>query len=90
MANRMANNMGGAPAPAPAPPPLPTAAAFFVAVDGAQTGPHPMDALRQQVAAGTLTPDSLVWKQGMPAWTPAVQVPELAALFAASPPPLPH
>jgi hypothetical protein len=88
----MANSMGGAPAPAPAagPPPLPTAAAFFVAVAGAQTGPFPMDALRQQVTSGTLTQDSLVWKQGLPAWTPAAQVPELAALFSASPPPLPH
>ena len=90
MANRMAGAMGGAPAPAGGPPPLPTQAAFFVALNGAQTGPHVMDVLRQQVAAGTLTQDSLVWKQGMPAWTPAVQVPELAALFAASPPPLPH
>lgn len=91
MANRMANSMGGAPAGAPAggPPPLPAQSAYFVAVSGAQTGPHGLDALRQQAATGTLTRESLVWMQGMPAWTPAAQVPELAALFAASPPPLP-
>ena len=87
MANRMAGSMGGAPAGAP--PPLPAQTAFFVAVNGAQTGPHGLDVLRQQAASGSLTRESLVWMQGMPAWTPAAQVPELAALFASSPPPLP-
>jgi membrane protease subunit (stomatin/prohibitin family) len=87
MANRMANQMGGAPAGGP--PPLPAQTAFFVAVSGAQTGPFGLDVLRQQAASGALTRESLVWMQGMPAWTPAAQVPELAPLFAASPPPLP-
>jgi hypothetical protein len=41
------------------------------------------------VADGSLTRDTLAWKQGMAAWTPAGEVPELAALFAAAPPPLP-
>jgi hypothetical protein len=48
-----------------------------------------MDSLRQQAADGSLTRDTLVWKQGMAAWTPAAHVPELAGMFAASPPPLP-
>jgi hypothetical protein len=60
-----------------------------VAVGGAQTGPHDMDALRAHVAAGTLTRETLVWKQGMAAWTPASGVAELASLFPATPPPLP-
>jgi membrane protease subunit (stomatin/prohibitin family) len=87
MAGRMASAMNGAPAAAP--PPLPASASFFVALDGKQTGPHGMDALHQQAAAGSLTRDTLVWKQGMAAWTRAADVPELAAVFAASPPPLP-
>ena len=34
-------------------------------------------------APGTLTPETLVWRHGMTGWTPAGQVPELAALFTA-------
>jgi membrane protease subunit (stomatin/prohibitin family) len=88
MANRMAASMGGAAAPV-GPPPLPAQPTYFVAVGGAQTGPHDMDALRAHVAAGTLTRETLVWKQGMAAWTAASGVPELASLFPATPPPLP-
>ena len=49
-----------------------------------------MDDLRQRAASGAITPETLVWKQGMAAWTPASQVDELSPLFAsAAPPPLP-
>jgi hypothetical protein len=36
-----------------------------------------------------LTRETLVWAQGMANWVPAGQVPDLAALFAHAPPPLP-
>jgi membrane protease subunit (stomatin/prohibitin family) len=81
---------GTAPAPAPvAPPPIPGAVSFFVAVNGQQTGPFDLPTLQGQVAGGTLTRDSLVWKQGMAAWAKAGEQPELASLFASMPPPLP-
>jgi membrane protease subunit (stomatin/prohibitin family) len=81
---------GGAPAPAAGgPPPLPQAATFFVALEGKQSGPHGMDELRQQAGTGALTPETLVWKHGMAAWTPASQVDELGPIFASVPPPLP-
>lgn len=89
MAQQMAQAMSGGQPGGAAPPPVPQAGMFFVAVNGQQTGPHPMDALRQQVASGGIVRETLVWKQGMPAWAPASEVPELAALFAAAPPPLP-
>lgn len=91
MAQQMANAMSGqgAAQPAGGPPPLPQQAAYFVAVDGQQSGPHAMDALRQQAGAGALTRDTLVWKQGMAAWSPAGQVDELSQIFGAVPPPLP-
>jgi membrane protease subunit (stomatin/prohibitin family) len=98
MGQQMAQSMGQAFAPQPggaaqggsaAPPPLPSQASYFVAVDGKQTGPHPIDEMRGQAAAGALTRDTLVWKQGMAAWTPAGQVDELASVFSAVPPPLP-
>jgi membrane protease subunit (stomatin/prohibitin family) len=68
------------------PPPLP---GYFVAVNGQQQGPHTQQALQQMVQQGTLTRDSLVWKQGMQAWTKAGEVAELSSLFATIPPPLP-
>jgi membrane protease subunit (stomatin/prohibitin family) len=90
MANQMANNMGGGGGGAAAgPPPIPTETSYYVAVNGAQTGPFPMSQLSQQAASGQLTKDSMVWKAGMPAWSAAGQVSELEAVFGAVPPPLP-
>lgn len=71
------------------PPPLPQGEQFFVALDGQQQGPFAVDALRQLVQSGRLGQQTLVWKQGMPAWTAANQVPALQSLFQAMPPPLP-
>lgn len=87
----------GSPAPAAAappgpavPPPLPGSfAPVHVAIDGAQAGPFGQNEVTAQIAAGRITRDSLVWRPGLAAWTPAAQVPDVAALFAAVPPPLP-
>ncbi|HUL56461.1 MAG TPA: GYF domain-containing protein, partial [Usitatibacter sp.] len=92
MGAQMMNNMGaaiGAPAGAGVPPPIPGAVMFHVAVNGAQAGPFDMNALQQQAASGQLTRASLVWRNGMPQWTKAGDVPELASLFANVPPPIP-
>jgi hypothetical protein len=78
-----------APAQAGGPPPLPSAPSFYVAMDGKQAGPFDLAALEHQAKNGLLLRSSLVWKQGMAAWTPAEAVPELQGLFAAMPPPLP-
>ena len=72
-----------------APPPLPGAAGFFVGIGRQQSGPFDMSALRQMAAAGQLRAETLVWKAGMPQWTPAEQVPEIAGILAQTPPPLP-
>jgi membrane protease subunit (stomatin/prohibitin family) len=74
--------------PAGTPPPIP-GAAYFVAIEGKQTGPFDLQTLTSQVAAGHLTQQSLVWTQGMAQWTPAGQVQALAGIFANVPPPLP-
>ncbi|MBN2445784.1 MAG: SPFH domain-containing protein [Phycisphaerae bacterium] len=91
MANQMGKAMAGGmqPQPGAAPPPLPQAAAFFVAINNQQSGPFDHNALQQYAASGQLTRETLVWKQGMPNWIPAGQVPDLQSLFASAPPPLP-
>jgi membrane protease subunit (stomatin/prohibitin family) len=75
-------------APAVAPPPIP-GSAYFVAIEGKQSGPFDMQTLASQAAMGHLTQQSLVWTQGMAQWTPAGQVQALAGFFANVPPPLP-
>lgn len=99
MAGQMASAMGAMgqqqpqyqqPQAAAAPPPLPQAAAYFVAAGGQQTGPFDAPTLAAMAANGQLTRDTLVWSQGMAAWTAAGQVPALANVFGAVPPPLPQ
>lgn len=85
----MAGMQGQAAAPPAAPPPIPGSATYFVAVGGQQTGPFDIQTLAAQATAGRLTPQTLVWTQGMSQWTAAGQVPGLAAIFANVPPPLP-
>jgi hypothetical protein len=60
---------------------------WYVAVDGAQQGPFAVNQVRAMVDANTITPDTLVWKKGMPEWIPLAKVPELKPV--AKPPPLP-
>lgn len=73
-----------------APPPLPSAApAWFYSSGGAQAGPASVADLAARVSSGEITRETLVWNQGLAAWTPAGQVGDLSSLFAATPPPLP-
>ena len=82
---------GNQPPPGPGtPPPSPfgqSSAQFFIHLRGEQKGPYGVDILQQGVSTGEFTTDTPVWRQGMQSWTPAGQVPELASLFQASPPP---
>jgi membrane protease subunit (stomatin/prohibitin family) len=91
MGQQLAGAMAqGAAAPAAAaPPPLPGQAGYFLGVNGQQVGPVAVADLPARIASGELTPDTLVWREGMAAWTRAGDVPEVNAAFPASPPPLP-
>jgi len=72
------------------PPPLPGQdAQWYLGVGGRQEGPLTTAALADQARSGALTPATLVWKAGMAGWTAAQEVPEVAAVFGAVPPPLP-
>lgn len=76
----------------PAPPPMqPTepVVQLFLFIDGQQYGPYDWQTCKQFVPTGQLTPQTMVWEQGMAAWTPAGQVPKLAALFAPVAPAMP-
>ena len=88
----MMNNMGQSIQSSINTPPPPPIVQFFVLVNGQQSGPFQLPQLQQLVATGQLTQQTYVWKQGMPQWALAGQVPELASLFnvgAGTPPPPP-
>lgn len=93
----------------PTPPPMPGAGGmtppavqqvpsvqYMMAVNGQQYGPFDMNQLSQMVTTGQFNAQTMVWTQGMSAWTPAGQVPALASLFGpptvapgSMPPPMP-
>jgi hypothetical protein len=92
MANQMSQAMGAAQsgaANAAAPPPLPGGNIYFASVGGQRVGPLGLDELGAKIKAGEITGKTLVWKQGMSAWTAAESVGELGSLLGAVPPPLP-
>ena len=94
MAESLRGGSGAAAQPqagAAGPPPLPQqdAPQWFLGIDGKQQGPLDTAGLRAAMQAGSLTGETLVWRQGMAAWTKAAEVPEVAAVLAAAPPPLP-
>ncbi len=91
IAGAMNNMMGGInqqTTPGAVPPPIP-AVAYHVAVNGQATGPFDISVLTQMAAAGQLTADSLVWKDGMAQWAKAGTVDELKNLFTNVMPPIP-
>lgn len=47
---------------------------FYYSLNGQQQGPVSEDELRQMVATGVLTPDTLVWREGMAEWQPLASV----------------
>lgn len=79
MANRITPQ---GPTMQPTPPPPPPPPAWHVVQAGQATGPFTLEDLTRAAQAGTLRGDTLVWTAGMAAWSPAVQVPQLAGLFA--------
>lgn len=70
------------------PPPL-NAITYFFAIGGQQVGPWNADQIKAAIAQSQITPETLAWKQGMANWTKASDIPELAGLFGATPPPVP-
>jgi uncharacterized protein (TIGR00266 family) len=50
---------------------------WWMAIDGHQVGPLGAEEVRSQLAGGSVTPRTLVWRSGMPGWKPLDEVPEL-------------
>ncbi len=71
------------------PPPLPGGTQWYAGLNGQQAGPFAEDALKDKIASGEISRDTLMWKQGMGNWEKAADINELASLLSSTPPPLP-
>jgi hypothetical protein len=92
MANQMMGNLGQGNAlaiPVAAPPPPPPQVAWHLVEGGQSVGPLSLGQLAEAVASGRLRPETLVWSAGMQGWRAAGELPQLAGLLSASPPPIP-
>ena len=89
LAGQMAQNLANQGAAGTTPPPVPTESSYYVAVNGAQTGPFTLTQLAQMAGSAEFTKESMVWKAGMAEWSSAGSVAELTSVFGAVPPPLP-
>lgn len=58
---------------------------WFYAQHNQQQGPVSIETLRGMLAGGTLSPQDLVWTQGMPDWLPASEIADLQIGHAGSP-----
>ncbi len=64
---------------------------WYIAQGGQSVGPMTLEELRQGLASGRYTAETMVFRQGMDGWTPAGRVPELAGTGggpAVPPPPV--
>ncbi len=73
----------------PPPIPQPTNIQFFVAVNGAQTGPYALASMAQMIGQNNISKETLVWAEGMANWDMAGNIAELSSLFGQIPPPIP-
>ena len=92
MVGVMGNALNGATGgQAATPPPLPNQVVYHIALAGGATELQDINKIKNGISNGTITKDTLCWKQGMSNWDKMGNVQELAQLFdnGATPPPLP-
>ena len=57
---------------------------WYYTMGGQQQGPAPLEHLKHWLTNGQLQPTELVWREGMPNWIAASQVPELQGIAPAA------
>lgn len=58
-------------------------------IDGQQCGPYTLKEFVDLIQQSRITPDTYVWKQGMPDWALAKDVADVAPNLSLQPPPTP-
>ena len=76
-----------------APPPLPLEEAdcrYYVGKNGKQAGPFDKNAIIGYIKKGSITKETLMWKEGMDGWKASGLFSEFEQLLKSTPPPLPE
>jgi membrane protease subunit (stomatin/prohibitin family) len=90
MANQLGKMMAAQQESSPgAPPPLPSSS-YYVGDNGAKRGPFDLNTITGFIQSGSVTRETLLWKQGMPSWEKAEAFGEFKTALQAAPPPLPE
>lgn len=84
MEGMMSNPADDSFSPDAVPPPVRPVSQVYLAIDNTQAGPFSEEELLKLIQNDLLKPDTLVWKAGMAAWTPASQVADVNKLFILS------
>lgn len=74
------------------PPPVMPQLIYHIAQSNGQSVQMDMNGIKENINNGTITKDTLCWKQGMTNWAKAGEIPEVSALFigGTTPPPIPN
>ena len=89
MANQLGKMLVTPPDVVPGSPPALPGETYFVGKNGTRTGPFDQQAIIGSIQAGSVTGETLLWKQGMAGWEKADSFAEFKLLLEATPPPLP-
>ena len=89
MANQLGKMMVTPPDVVSGSPPVLPGETYFVGKNGTRTGPFDQQAIIGSIQAGSVTGETLLWKQGMAEWEKAASFAEFKLLLEATPPPLP-
>ncbi len=89
MAGRMMQSAGAPAGGGMMAPPPPPGGVWHVTRNGQTMGPFNMQQMAAGATSGELTPETLVWSQGMSGWVAASSVAQLSGVFGATPPPPP-
>lgn len=86
----MANQLGKIMAAPPEASPVLPGESYFIGNNGCKTGPFDLNTIIGRIKDGSVTRESLLWKQGMADWGKAETFSEFKPSFMATPPPLPE
>ncbi len=89
MAQQMATNLKEENTSILTPPPIPKAQTYHFVIDNHARGPLTLEQIKTNIRQGTISGDTLAWREGMNGWERADTLDNLSALFRATPPPLP-
>jgi hypothetical protein len=74
------------------PPPSPFGFSYYAIIEGAQHGPYDKNQFKRLVDKDMVSSSTMVWKEGMEKWMPAMEIEDMKDFFKpqTTPPPIPN